>query len=196
MNDLDDNYVCKSCKDENIYLVNRSEIKKIAIEKNTSIFLSLIELLNNVRMKNSKKILPLFLDKILPEELSGRELQLTSAIMRLVQISFFQLEDNFDRMELNSCINEMFQQFFKIEANILTMINMIADSRDDNAVDLNMKPMTTFDKINYVKRAMNFNSNDETKNYVSQQVSRFISLSQIYLGNDPQIPEALVSTYL
>lgn len=46
-------------------------------------------------------------------------------------------------------------KFFKVESNILTMMNMIEDITDDNAVDLKMNPIEdTVSKVNFVKRSI------------------------------------------
>lgn len=54
-----------------------------------------------VRKKQTSKILPIFIDKILPEGLRGRELEMVAVILRTVMISFFKLDEKFDRMEFN-----------------------------------------------------------------------------------------------
>ena len=76
----------------------RLEIEQIVIEKNTSIFLSLIELMDLVRKKKPKEILDLFNTKILPDGLSEKEASMVSVVLKLVMISFYQLDENFDRM--------------------------------------------------------------------------------------------------
>lgn len=188
-------FMCSNCKNPSIYTSSiRDEISRIMIEKNTSIFLSFIELIDYVRKKETHKILPLFLEKILPEGFKGGQSIAVGVIMRLIMLCIVDLDENFDRMELNACINDIFKEFMEVESNILTMMNMIEDLTDDNAIDLNMKPIVpTYNKLNFIKRSIidpSINANS-----ASQTLSRFISFSSILLGNDYSIPDDLVKNY-
>ena len=199
---VDKNFVCKSCKNEellakneDLYLKNKSEVFKLTLEKNTYIFQLLITLMDSIRRKTTGQILSILIDKIIPEGTPAGEKETTSCLMRLTYQAFFDIEQNFNRTDWAKCINDLMMNFFKSEQNTIQLINLLEEGRMDNSFDLSMKTIEPTETINSVKRCIT-SEVDHTIFKQTTCISNFLSLVIIFLGREPAIPEKLLKDIL
>jgi hypothetical protein len=186
---LDKNLVCRCCKRDDLYEKNKPEIFKLALEKNTYIFLLLISMMDLIRKKNTSKILDILIDRILPEGLSGEEKETTACLMKFAYQAFFDIDQNFNRLDWAKCINDIMINFFPPEQNQIHIINLLEEGHNDNAFDLAMAPHDSNDTINSVKRCI------IKKQFIVKQtnsISHFLSLSAILIGKESSVPEKLL----
>ena len=187
---LDKNLVCRGCRRVDLYEKNKTEIFKLALEKNTYIFLMLISMMDLIRKKNTSKILDILIDKILPEGLSGEEMETTSCLIKFAYQAFFDIDQSFNRLEWSKSINDIMMNFFPAEQNSIQVINLLDEGHNDNAFDVTMNFINSTDTINSVKRCIT------RRQFIVKQtnsISHFLSLAAILIGKEDSIPDKLLN---
>ena len=192
---LDKNFVCRNCKDEKLYSKNKQEIFRLTLEKNTYIFQLLISLIDLIRKKNTGKILEILIEKIIPEGMILEDRDITSCLVRLTYMAFFEIDQNFNRTDWAKCINDILLNFFKSEQNKIQLSNLLEEGRMDNPFDLAMNYIEPTDTINSVKRCVTSEGEGLMLKHANR-ISNFLSLATIFLGRESEVPEKLMKDCL
>jgi hypothetical protein len=195
---IDKNLVCRGCRDSkehplnrSMYEKNRTQIFKLALEKNTYIFLLLISLMDLIKKKNTGKILDILINQILPEGLASPDKETTACLMRFAYQAFFEIDQNFSRADWAKTINDIMLNFFGHEQNSLQLINILEEGNCDNAFDLTMNYIDATDTVNSIKRCI-CNNTDYNIQKQTNSISNFLSIAAIFLCKEPALPDKLL----